>query len=127
MILHRGQQRPEGTVLPEIQSVAELTQKGRFKGLDQMPASGTHAGVTDNAPQKMILFPSISAEGFSKSTAISDTLHAVVREARVAVFDNSHSCLPPYAATDGNGSKYMGKQNEALLGICYAGYIIRCP
>ena len=94
LILHRGQQRPEGTVLPEIQSVAELTQKGRFKGLDQMPASGTHAGVTDNEPPKMILFPSISAEGFSKSTAISDTLHAVVREARVAVFDNSHSCLP---------------------------------
>lgn len=54
-------------------------QKDRFKGLDQMPASGTHAGVTDNAPQKMILFPSISV---------------VVREARVAVFDNSHSSLP---------------------------------
>ena len=59
-----------------------------------MPASGTHAGVTDNEPKKMILFPSISVEGFSKSTVISDNLHAVVREARVAVFDNSHSSLP---------------------------------
>ncbi len=51
-----------------------------------MPASGTHTDVTDNAPPNDTFFPSISAEGFSKSTAISDTLHAVVREARVAVF-----------------------------------------
>lgn len=44
---------------------------GRFNGFDQMPASGTHTDVTDNAPPNDTFFPSISAEGFSKSAAIS--------------------------------------------------------
>ncbi len=94
LILHRGQQRPEGIVLPDIQSVAELTQTGRFKGLNQMPASGTHAGVTDNEPKKMILFPSISAEGFSKSTAISNPSTPLYARQEWLFSDNGHPCLP---------------------------------